>query len=502
MSISASAGSRVSYVLLSVSLALALTASLVSAEAPLGSAEAALKSRLHHPQRPALSAEEALERKRDAFLFGTAYTDNGEHHRPPPPLPPSPPPSLQAATADTNNDSKSKRKLPPRSGLSNNAKPESQERVKENTSSSAADTARKVGNGIAASSSNAASFLSNLLHFFPAAFNIITLMLSYAFSALFSVVSWPIQHIIWPPLAVMLAPVLMTLTYVYNFWVATPLTWIFNLSRILYPMYLFLGAAVIVGLSLGFFATGGVVVSNAIIPLRSDSTSKEEDELQTSGSASRDTIGGTTTPKRKQSVLDKAIAQKEREWKQQQQQQELQQQLQQNEQQSHSAQRTSRDLPPAVTSPKQARISLREESRSLSPIALARRSQHASSAVQAAPTSALGTNLPPATSYAQHHHQQQQQHHYYMGAGPSSGHGLSTMRSPVEERDRMLFNNTKSAPFSAGPFTSPSPSVSPVSYTSQLPPLSSSSINTTSLHHRKRMVQQQQSLRSNVSSTA
>ncbi|KAE8236347.1 hypothetical protein A4X13_0g9179 [Tilletia indica] len=238
------------------------------------------------------------------------------------------------------------------------------------------------------------------------------------------------------------------------------------------------------------------------------STSKEEDELQTSGSASRDTIGGTTTPKRKQSVLDKAIAQKEREWKQQQQQpqqqqqQELQQQLQQNEQQSHSAQRTSRDLPPAVTSPKQARISLREESRSLSPIALARRSQHASSAVQAAPTSALGTNLPPATSHGQHHHQQQQQHHYYMGSGPFSGHGLSTMRSPVEERDRMLFNNTKSAPFSAGPFTSPSPSVSPVSYTSQLPPLSLSSAQTTSLHHRKRMAQQQQSLRSNVSSTA
>ncbi|KAE8272228.1 hypothetical protein A4X09_0g158 [Tilletia walkeri] len=199
-------------------------------------------------------------------------------------------------------------------------------------------------------------------------------MVTSILSLLLSPILWPINHIIRPPLTILLAPISITVHYVYNFWIAKPLEWILHFVRILYPMYLFLGAAIMVGLSLGFFVTGGVVFSNAIIPLPlegSEPESKSSHQAEKSISKQR---GGTSNKKRtRQSVLDKAIAQREREWKQQQQQQVRPNQGQQS---PPIMRKPSRDLPPTPTlirSPYQARSSLlREDPRSLSPIALAR----------------------------------------------------------------------------------------------------------------------------------
>ncbi|KAE8260282.1 hypothetical protein A4X13_0g434 [Tilletia indica] len=199
-------------------------------------------------------------------------------------------------------------------------------------------------------------------------------MVTSILSLLLSPILWPINNIIRPPLTILLAPISITVHYVYNFWIAKPLEWILHFVRILYPMYLFLGAAIMVGLSLGSFVTGGVVFSNAIIPLplegSAEPESKSSHQTEKSAASKR---GGTSNKKRtRQSVLDKAIAQREREWKQQQQ----QVRPNQGQQSPPIMRKPSRDLPPTPTlirSPYQARSSLlREDPRSLSPIALAR----------------------------------------------------------------------------------------------------------------------------------
>ncbi|KAE8220831.1 hypothetical protein CF319_g5702 [Tilletia indica] len=199
-------------------------------------------------------------------------------------------------------------------------------------------------------------------------------MVTSILSLLLSPILWPINHIVRPPLTILLAPISITVHYVYNFWIAKPLEWILHFVRILYPMYLFLGAAIMVGLSLGFFVTGGVVFSNAIIPLPLEGSEPESKGPQTEKSATTSKQrGGTSNKKRtRQSVLDKAIAQREREWKQQ----EQQVRPNQGQQSPPIMRKPSRDLPPTPTlirSPYQARSSLlREDPRSLSPIALAR----------------------------------------------------------------------------------------------------------------------------------
>ncbi|KAL9935870.1 hypothetical protein V8E36_005447 [Tilletia maclaganii] len=492
----AASPTRASLLLVALLAALALTTSLVTAD-----------PRLHNPQRPKLSAEEALERKRDAFLFGTAYVDNAEHlpiaplisHRQPP----------ISTSSKANVKKPSAQEAPPKQAKAKKTKDtvvDTAETVAETVAENTASTARKVGSGIAHSSQNAASVLGYIFQLVPATLRLLYACVAWVVSGIVALLLWPIIHIVWPPLAIILDPVFMTLSYLYGFWVATPLHYLFRLVRTLYPMYLFLGAAVLTGLGLGFFATGGVLLGNLVIPVKDSSSSS------TAGSKPSSDAEGPPKGqrKRRKSILDKAIAQKEREpQKQQQQQQAQQQQPQQQQSYLHSgpsSPQATRDFALPPTSPYQSRSSLREDPRSLSPIAHGRRTHASSASVAASGVASSGSG----GLRSSHHHHPSSSSASASGSYYNNSHqyGQASQSSYGHSHGALNGHGHGYAPgHGYGGHSMYSPIVSSVAHSHPLPPSagsSSSSATGLSIHHRKRGQQQQAQhfARSGVPSTA
>jgi len=104
------------------------------------------------------------------------------------------------------------------------------------------------------------------LTYIPSPIPFIRSILTVQFRIVSFLVSTTVElfHALFAPMRILLAPVIVLLTAVFNILVLTPYRVIFYLGKLLYPIYVFVGTAVVLGACVG--VAGGVFHTAVIIP--------------------------------------------------------------------------------------------------------------------------------------------------------------------------------------------------------------------------------------------